>query len=92
MNDVDIIKVLEEVKKIIQKYEIDLSWSTYRHEKDLVDDLDTYISQLRNNDYSCIKNIKYLFAPTGDLQEISLSSGFSEEYLQLSNVIDKNIK
>jgi len=35
--------------------------------------------------------LKMLFAPTSDIQEISMSGGWSEEYIELSTKFDNNI-
>lgn len=88
----DVIKVLEKIKEIIENYQIDLSYSTYRSEEELVNELDLYIFKLKANDFSCNKEISLLFAPTGDLQEIAIDSGWSEEYMELAEIIDKYIK
>ncbi len=88
----EIIKVLEKVKEIIGNYQMDLSYSTYRSEEELVNDLELYISKLKANNFSCNKQISLLFAPTGDLQEIAIDSGWSEEYMELAEIIDRYIK
>lgn len=72
---VEATKVLEKLKKIVENYEMDLNWSKYESEKQLIEDLDLWISRLKDNDFSCNKEISLLFAPTGDLQEIAISSG-----------------
>ncbi len=88
----EVIKVLEKVKEIIVNYELDLSYSTYESEKQLISDLDVYITKLKTNDLSCKKEISVLFAPTGDLQEIAIDSGWSDEYIELAQIIDRCIK
>ncbi len=88
----EIIKVLEKVREIIVNYEMDLSYSTYESEKQLISDLEVYITELKTNDLSCKKEISVLFAPTGDLQEIAIDSGWSDEYIELAKIIDRCIK
>ncbi|NFN23979.1 hypothetical protein FDB63_02555 [Clostridium botulinum] len=88
----EIVEVLKKVKEIIEKYEMNLSYSTYKSEKQLISDLDTYIAKLKVNDFSCNKEISFLFAPTGDLQEIAIDSGWSDEYMELAEIIDRHIK
>ena len=89
---IEVINVLEKVKDIIKNYEMDLSWSTYESEEKLINDLNLYICKLKENDFSYNEKIKFLFAPTGDLEEIAISSEWGEEYIQLSEIIDKHIK
>lgn len=88
----EVIEVLEKVKEIIINYEMDLSYSDYESEKQLISDIDVYIAKLKSNDFSCNNKISFLFAPTGDLQEIAISSGWSDEYMKLAEVIDNHIK
>ncbi|WP_346866651.1 MULTISPECIES: hypothetical protein [unclassified Clostridium] len=93
MNEIkEVIKALEKVKVIIVNYEMDLSYSTCESEKQLISDLDVYIAKLKSNDLSCKKEISLLFAPTGDLQEIAIDSGWSDEYIKLAQIIDRCIK
>lgn len=88
----EVIKVLEQVRETIVDYEVDLSYSTYESKKQLISDLDLYISKLKANDLSCKKEILLLFAPTGDLQEIAIDSGWSDEYIELAQIIDRYVK
>ncbi len=37
---------------------------------------------------STLKKLHHLFAPTEDLQEISMSSGWGEEFIEISRIID----
>lgn len=38
---------------------------------------------------SCMEKINLLFAPTGDLQEISISNGWGEKFIEVSSKFDK---
>jgi len=88
----EVIKALEKVREIIVNYEMDLSYSTCESEKQLLSNLDVYIAKLKTNDLSCNKEISLLFAPTGDLQEIAIDSGWSNEYIELAEIVDRYIK
>ncbi len=88
----EVIKALEKVKEIVGNYQMDLSYSTYKDEEELVNDLEAYIVKLKANDFSCNKEISHLFAPTGNLQEIAIDSGWSKEYMELAEIIDRYVK
>jgi hypothetical protein len=47
---------------------------------------------LKKQDFSTIGELIILFAPTSDLQEISLDSGWSQIYLAISKRFDGAIK
>lgn len=84
----EVIKALQRVKEIVENYQMDLSYSTYKSKEELVNNLELYISKLKVNDFSLNIEISLLFAPTGDLQEIAIDNGWSEEYMELAEIID----
>lgn len=43
---------------------------------------------LLRGDYNRLNSLRNIFAPTGPLQELSLSSGWGEEYLRLAAQLD----
>jgi len=87
-NDTVIIEILESVKKLILEPRTDISWSTFDSKDELIFEIDTHIQQLKLEDFSKVKDLILLFAPTSDFQEISLSSGWSNHYLNLSERFD----
>jgi hypothetical protein len=70
-----LIEILEAVKKLIIDPRTDILWSTFDSKDDLTLKIDTHIQKLKCKDFSKIKELILLFAPTSDLQEIALSSG-----------------
>lgn len=91
-NEKEIIQILEAVKKLILEPRSNLSWSTFDSKDELVFEIDAHIHKLRGKDYSNVKALILLFTPTSDFQEISLSSGWGNEYLNLSERFDNAIK
>ena len=87
-NDTVIIEILKSVKKLILEPRTDISWSTFDSKDELIFEIDTHIQQLKLEDFSKVKDLILLFAPTSDFQEISLSSGWSNHYLNLSERFD----
>jgi len=86
--DTVIIEILESVKKLILEPRTDISWSTFDSKDELIFEIDTHIQQLKLEDFSKVKDLILLFAPTSDFQEISLSGGWSNHYLNLSERFD----
>jgi hypothetical protein len=84
----ELIKILIEVKGIIDSPHTVLLWSKYNTVEELLQDIDSFIVRLRCQDYSVIKELTVLFGPTGSLQEISIDSGWSEKYIEIANKVD----
>jgi len=83
-----IIEILESVKKLILEPRTDISWSTFNSKDELIIEIDAHIQKLRLRDFSKVKDLILLFAPTSDFQEISLSSGWGNRYLNISERFD----
>jgi hypothetical protein len=63
-------------------------WSGYDRVDDVVSDLTDPISRLAKGDLSRWTDLEILFAPTGDLNEISISNGWSGWFLDLARRFD----
>jgi hypothetical protein len=83
--------ILLRVMSIVNSPDTDLAWSNYNCIEDLVSELDSLINRLENHEEEVLKDVKFLFAPTNSLQEISLSNGWGNEFINLSNTVDSNI-
>ena len=87
-----IIEILETVKKLILEPKTDISWSTFNSKDELIIEIDAHIQKLKLRDFSKVTDLIILFAPTSDFQEISLSSGWGNRYLNISERFDIAIK
>lgn len=84
-----IIEILKEVRDIIDSPDTDVAWSRYNTVEEVVEDLELHIKKMTINEESAIENLKVLFAPTGSLQEISISSGWGCKFLEIASRFDK---
>jgi len=87
-----LIDILDKIKEIIRTRDTDMTWSIIDTKEDLLRKIDNYILKFQNNDFSSIEQLIGFFLPTGDLQEIAISSGWSEEYLSISKKFDDLIQ
>jgi hypothetical protein len=87
-----IINTLDILKKKISSPETNILYSRFDTKDEVINELDTHIQRLQKEDFSKIEELIILFAPTGDLQEISISSGWGQLYLTLSERFDLAIK
>ena len=84
----ELVTILENIKDRITDAS-DMGWTYYDTAQDLRNELDTYISQLNQGNMQAMEKINFLFAPTGSLQEHSISNNWAEEYLALSGKFDE---
>jgi len=88
----NLINLLYEIIELVSTRDANMVWSTFDAKEVLILELENYIQRLKNNDFSSIEQLNGLFLPTGDLQEIAISSGWSEEYLSISKKFDELIQ
>jgi hypothetical protein len=88
----EVIGILQEVKHFVELPDTDVAWSRYNSVEEAVEDIDQHIESLRRDDLSKIEELTLLFAPTGRLQEISIGSGWGEEFVYLSARFDRAIE
>ena len=83
-------EVLAQVLAIVRSGPQDVTWqSRYRDDDELVADLIDHLERATSGDTSRLGELKLLFAPTGALCEIAISSGWSQEYAELGNRLDR---
>ena len=85
----ELITIFDDVLSYIKRDGVDLVWSHWDNVDDAVKELDDHKSRFLKNDFSKLDDASFLFAPTGSLQEVSLSNGWGDEFIQLANRIDK---
>jgi len=89
MESKELIIILNIIKNKIDSPTTNLTWSRYNNIAELLQELDLFLERLMRDDVLVIKDLKLLFAPTGSLQEISIDSGWGEEFLEISSTFDK---
>jgi hypothetical protein len=88
-NTYEIIQILDKIIGKLSKPDCNVLWSHYDSQVEALTDIKDHIERLKKNDFSKIEDLKLLFAPTGSLQEISISSGWGNEFLVLATQFDK---
>ena len=87
MNDLrKLIAILKETRILIAKAGNDFSWSSWKDQNQAITEIDSRIAEL---EHGTIPEMGVLFAPTGPIQEVSLSSGWGDEFLELAARFDK---
>lgn len=56
---------------------------------ELIHDLETEIANCRNSGRFDSNTLTFLFAPTGPIQETAIDNGWGEEFLRVSETVDR---
>lgn len=86
--------ILKQIKEFI-KSGLDTSWAGYENADQLLAELNKDIEQIEDCDFITLEKVRTEFLPTSTYQEISISNGWSDNYLKLSEDFDnvyENIK
>jgi hypothetical protein len=81
-----LISVIKETRKYLAWEGNDFSWSSWNGREAALSEIDSLPAQLDNGS---VPDIDVLFAPTGPIQEVSMSNGWSLEFLQLAERFDE---
>ena len=81
-----LISVLQETRALLALPTNDFSWSSWPDQAAALREIDSIIHQLQSG---IVQNMAILFAPTGPIQEVSVSSGWGQEFLALAERFDR---
>lgn len=87
-----LIQVLEDAKRLLSRPDNDFALSSWKDSQEACAEVDELISKVRSGNPGKSLDYKILFAPTGSLQDVSLSSGWSDEFLKLADLADQAIE
>ncbi len=87
-----LIQVLEKAKKLLSLEGNDYSWSSWENEAQALLELNKLQTRIMANMSWDEGDFEVLFAPTGPIQEVSLSSGWGPEFLKLADEADQAIQ
>ncbi|HZM22062.1 MAG TPA: hypothetical protein VFC02_09975 [Anaerolineales bacterium] len=82
-----LISSLEETLSLLQNSQSS-DWA-HMSVEEIITRLETEISKAKNSQPIDAKLISLLFAPTGAIQETSIDNGWGNDFLRISEVIDK---
>jgi len=88
----ELAEVLHQTRELLARPGSDFSWSHWNNQEDALREIDSFARQFEVGDLSRRQELELLFAPTGSLQEVSMNSGWGEEYHMLAEKFDSLIK
>jgi hypothetical protein len=83
-----LIAVLARARNYLSFLHNDFSWSSWQGANVALQEIDGIIEQLRKGSLPDPLTMRTLFAPTGPIQEVSLSSGWGPEFCSLASEFD----
>lgn len=87
-----LISVFEEAVRFVLLPENDFSWSSWEDEEHASRELSGVIERLRSGEPTRNISMEIYFVVTGPLQELSLRSGWSQNFLDLADRFDSAIE
>lgn len=84
----DLIDVMVEARRLVALPDNDFSYSSFIDQEAALKEIDTYIERLREG-VTKTGGMSVLFLPTGPMQEVSLSSGWGDEFVALADRFDR---
>jgi hypothetical protein len=83
-----LVSIFEEARGLLTAADNDFTWSSWRDREDALVEIDTLLSELRSGILPSARTLVVLFAPTGPIQEVSLSSGWGDAFIALAERFD----
>lgn len=89
-NDGELAVVLRRIAELLGRDDVDTAWSGYEPEE-LRSEVQSFLERAETGPplgQAQWRRLRVLFAPTGPLQETSLSSGWGAEFVELARRFD----
>jgi hypothetical protein len=83
-----LLLVLQETRAILALPDNDFGWSSWDSAEDALREMDGIIAELQSGSFTSAYWVKILFAPTGSIQEVGLSSGWGDQFCVLAARFD----
>jgi thymidylate kinase len=84
----NLIALIEKIKDLVKQQGTNLLWTHYDSKEEVIDELERHIMLLQKEDFSKINELILLFAPTSDLQELSISNGWGKQFVEIAEKFD----
>ncbi|MEI7984904.1 MAG: hypothetical protein WCI55_04685 [Armatimonadota bacterium] len=87
-----LISVFIEVRKLVARAGNNFDWSCWDDASAALVEIDSVLEKLCNFGLLPESKMNFLFLPTGPLQEVSISSGWGDEFCELADSFDLAMK
>ncbi len=83
-----LIPVFEEARRLVALPDNEFIWSSWRDTEHALEEIDGILSALTSAEVPEGLSMRVIFAPTGPMQELSIDSGWGQEFLDLADRFD----
>ena len=83
-----LLDVLRETRALLARPDNDFCWSTWESAADALAETDRFISAIESDRPFDHSQLSILFAPTADIQEVSVSSGWGDTFCNVAARFD----
>ncbi len=87
-----LIQVFTEAKELLSLPDNNFVWSSWQDANDALAEIDGILAKLEAGALSDTRQLQIIFAPTGSLQELSISSGWYDEFIALAKDFDQALR
>jgi hypothetical protein len=87
-----LISVLRETRDYLARPDNDFAWSSWQDAPAALREVDGLISCIESGNLPNRSDITFLFLPTGLIQEVSVSNGWGQEFLELASRLDAAVE
>jgi len=84
----ELLKVLQEVRALLALPDNDFAWSCWDNATEALSEFDRYVANIEAERFFNFSDLSILFAPTAPIQEVSLSSGWGQEFVDVAARFD----
>jgi len=83
--------VLREARRLLACPDNDFTWSPWSDGTSALSELDGIIARIEVVDMPSRSHVEMLFLPTGPIQEVSVSSGWGQPFVDLASRFDRAV-
>ena len=83
--------ILRETRDLLGRPGNDFSWSSWEDAKAADLEIDEHLRRIEQGDHSRLLDLQVLYAPTGPIQEVSVTSGWGREFLAVAERFDAEV-
>ena len=87
----ELIAVLGEARASLSRPDADYTWSSWRDAEHALCEIDAIATGLRAGDAPSYA-LQFVFLPTGPMQEVAMSSGWGDAFVDLANRMDAAVE
>ncbi len=81
------LRVLAEVRELLAQPDNDYSWSSFLDNDAALEEIDAIVAEIQSTGHAPLM-LRVLFAATGPIQEVAISSGWGDTFLLVADRFD----